>query len=44
MSEVLGIDVSHYQKNIDWAKVAAADKKFAIMKAMYEAQSLRFYR
>ena len=41
MSEVLGIDVSHYQKTIDWAKVAAADKKFAIMKAMYEAQSHR---
>ena len=41
MGEIFGIDVSHYQKNIDWAKVAAADKKFAIMKAMYEAQSHR---
>ena len=41
MSEVLGIDVSHYQLNIDWKKVAAQDLKFAIMKCMYEAQSHR---
>ena len=41
MSEGLGIDVSHYQKNIDWSKVAASGKKFAIFKAMYEAQSHR---
>lgn len=41
MSEVLGIDVSHYQLDIDWKKVAAAGKKFAILKAMYEAQSHR---
>lgn len=41
MSEVLGIDVSHYQKTIDWAKVAASGKRFAILKAMYEAQSHR---
>ena len=32
-----GIDVSHYQGNIDWGKVKATGKvKFAIMKAMYE--------
>lgn len=41
MSEVLGIDVSHYQGGIDWAKVAASGRSFAIMKAMYEAQSHR---
>lgn len=28
-----GIDVSHYQDTIDWARVAAAGKKFAFMKA-----------
>ena len=41
MGEVLGIDVSHYQGNIDWSKVAASGKRFAILKAMYEAQSHR---
>lgn len=41
MGEVLGIDVSHYQGKIDWGKVAASGKRFAIMKAMYEAQSHR---
>lgn len=41
MGEKLGIDVSHYQGNIDWVKVAASGKTFAIMKAMYEAQSHR---
>ena len=41
MSEVLGIDVSHYQLDIDWRKVAAAGKRFAILKCMYEAQSHR---
>ena len=41
MSEVFGIDVSHYQKSIDWKKVAANNIKFAIMKCMYEAQSHR---
>lgn len=41
MSEVLGIDVSHYQLDIDWKKVAAQGKKFAILKCMYEAQSHR---
>ncbi|HEY4189147.1 MAG TPA: glycoside hydrolase family 25 protein [Candidatus Limnocylindrales bacterium] len=28
-----GIDVSHYQGTIDWARVAAAGKRFAFMKA-----------
>ena len=41
MAEVLGIDVSHYQLDIDWKKVAAVGKKFAILKCMYEAQSHR---
>ncbi len=41
MSEVLGIDVSHYQGVIDWKLVAQAGKKFAILKCMYEAQSHR---
>ena len=41
MGEVLGIDVSHYQLDIDWKKVAAAGKRFAILKCMYEAQSHR---
>ena len=41
MSHVFGIDVSHYQGNINWIKVAASGKKFAIMKCMYEAQSHR---
>jgi len=31
-----GIDVSHYQKDIDWSKVKQSGKEFAIMKAMYE--------
>lgn len=41
MSEVLGIDVSHYQQTIDWVKVYKAGKKFAILKCQYEAQSHR---
>lgn len=41
MSEVFGIDVSHYQGKIDWQKVAASGQSFAIMKCMYEAQSHR---
>lgn len=41
MAEVLGIDVSHHNGKIDWAKVAQSGKKFAIMKAQYEAQSHR---
>jgi len=33
-----GIDVSHYQNNIDWSRVKATGKvEFAIMKAMYES-------
>ncbi len=40
MGEVLGIDVSHHNGKIDWAEVAKT-KKFAIMKAQYEAQSHR---
>lgn len=41
MSEVFGVDVSHYQLDIDWRQVAAAGKRFAIMKCMYERQSHR---
>ena len=41
MSHVFGIDVSHYQGKIDWKKVKAQQKRFAIMKCMYEAQSHR---
>lgn len=41
MGEVFGIDVSHHNGKIQWDKVAKADKKFAIMKAQYEAQSHR---
>lgn len=41
MSEALGIDVSHYQHEIDWAKVAKAGKKFAILKCQYESKSHR---
>lgn len=41
MYEVFGIDVSHYQGKIDWNKVKEDDKKFAIMKCQYEAQSHR---
>jgi GH25 family lysozyme M1 (1,4-beta-N-acetylmuramidase) len=32
-SYIEGIDVSHWQETIDWAKVAAAGKKFAFIKA-----------
>lgn len=39
--EVLGIDVSHHQGQIDWKQVAAEGKKFAILKCQYEAQSHR---
>lgn len=31
-----GIDVSHYQGNIDWKQVKNSGKSFAILKAMYE--------
>lgn len=41
MSEVFGIDVSHHNGKIDWAKVAESGKKFVIMKAQYEAKSHR---
>lgn len=41
MNEVQGIDVSHYQKAIDWKKVAGSGRKFAVLKCMYEAQSHR---
>ena len=41
MGEVFGVDVSHYQKDIDWSRVSGSGKKFAILKAMYEAQSHR---
>lgn len=36
-----GIDVSHHQGKIDWAKVKSDGVSFAIMKAMYEAASHR---
>lgn len=39
MGEVFGIDVSHYQGQIDWQQVAKDNKKFAILKCQYEAQS-----
>lgn len=41
MGEVLGIDVSHHNGKIDWKQVAVSGKKFAILKAQYEAQSHR---
>lgn len=41
MSEIFGVDVSHYQNTIDWKAVSGAGKKFAIIKCMYEAQSHR---
>jgi GH25 family lysozyme M1 (1,4-beta-N-acetylmuramidase) len=41
MSEVFGIDVSHYQGKIEWKKVADSGKKFCVMKCQYEAQSHR---
>src|SRR5690348_14694718 len=30
---VTGIDVSHYQGTVDWAKVAGSGRKFGIVKA-----------
>lgn len=39
MQEIQGIDVSHYQLDINWQRVANAGKKFAIMKVMYEGRS-----
>ena len=38
---VYGLDVSHYQLDINWEKVAKAGKKFCIMKCQYERQSHR---
>lgn len=32
-----GLDVSHYQRNIDWGKVKETGRTFAILKAMYES-------
>lgn len=37
MSDVFGLDVSHYQGKIDWAKVRATGMVFAILKAQYES-------
>lgn len=39
--EVFGIDVSHHNGRINWEQVAADNKKFAILKCQYEAQSHR---
>lgn len=41
MSEVFGIDVSHHNGQINWEQVANDNRKFAIMKCQYEAQSHR---
>lgn len=41
MNEVFGIDVSHHNGKIDWKQVANDNRKFAIMKCQYEAQSHR---
>lgn len=41
MSEVFGIDVSHHQGRINWQQVDHDNKKFAILKCQYEAQSHR---
>ena len=41
MARAYGVDVSHYQYEIDWKKVRAADKRFAIMKCQYERQNHR---
>ena len=41
MSEGLGIDVSHHNGRIDWEQVARDNRKFAILKCQYEAQSHR---
>lgn len=41
MAEVLGIDVSHHNGQIDWDYVAKNGKKFAILKCQYEAKSHR---
>lgn len=41
MKEVFGIDVSHHNGRIDWEQVAHDNKRFAILKCQYEAQSHR---
>ena len=41
MSELFGVDVSHYQKKINWKLVAKSGIKFAILKCQYEALSHR---
>lgn len=41
MSRAYGVDVSHYQLDIDWKKVKDSGKQFAIIKAQYEAKSHR---
>ena len=41
MNEVFGIDVSHHNGRIDWEAVRRDNKKFAILKCQYEAQSHR---
>jgi GH25 family lysozyme M1 (1,4-beta-N-acetylmuramidase) len=41
MNEVFGIDVSHHNGSINWEQVAHDNKKFAILKCQYEAQSHR---
>lgn len=40
MSEWQGVDVSKYQGNINWAKVAAAGKSFAILKVTQKNNSV----
>ena len=39
--EVFGIDVSHHNGRINWEQVAKDNKRFAILKCQYEAQSHR---
>lgn len=41
MSRKFGIDVSHYQLEIDWKAVREQGIEFAILKCQYEAQSHR---
>lgn len=36
-----GVDVSHYQLDIDWSQVRKSGKEFAILKAMYEGSRNR---
>lgn len=41
MGEILGIDVSHHNGQINWQQVAKNGKKFAILKCQYESQNHR---